>query len=65
MVKVDGRHIDWHEGMTVADLLKDLGNEYHCPVVRIGHKIVTHTNFHDTAVADNSEMHLLHLIAGG
>jgi thiamine biosynthesis protein ThiS len=65
MVKVDGRRVDWREGMTVADLLKELGDEHHCPVVRIGQKIVTRTNFHNTHVPDNTEMHLMHLIAGG
>jgi thiamine biosynthesis protein ThiS len=65
MIKVDGTEIDWHEGMTVADLLKELGDGHHYPVVRIGHKIVTRPHFQNTAVPDNTEMHLMHLIAGG
>jgi thiamine biosynthesis protein ThiS len=65
MINVNGRLIDWREGITVADLLNELGEEFHCPVVRLGHAIVTQPHFHHTTVPDNAEMHLMHLVAGG
>ena len=34
MVRVDGREFFWREGMTVADLLKELGDPYPYAVVR-------------------------------
>jgi thiamine biosynthesis protein ThiS len=65
MVKINGVHMDWREGMTVADLLSELGEEHHCPVIRMGHKIVTGPHFEKTTVPDGTELHLLHLVAGG
>jgi len=65
MVRVNGREIEWREGMTVADLMRDLGDPYSCAVVRVGGKIVTRPNFHKASVPDNTEVHLLHLVAGG
>ena len=65
MVRVDGRQIDWHEGMTVADLLRELGDGHRCPVVRLGDRLITHAHFHNSPVPDDAELHLLHLIAGG
>jgi thiamine biosynthesis protein ThiS len=65
MVKVNGMHMDWREGMTIADLLSELGDEHNCPVIRMGHKIVTGPSFHRTQVPDGVELHLLHLVAGG
>jgi thiamine biosynthesis protein ThiS len=65
MIVVNGTQIDWREGMTIADLLNELGDEHHCPVVRVGQQLVTRPHFHTTAVPDGTEMHLLHLVAGG
>jgi thiamine biosynthesis protein ThiS len=65
MVRVNGREIEWREGMTVADLLNEMGDSWLCPVVRVGGKIVTRPNFHKAHVPDNTDVHLLHLIAGG
>ena len=65
MIKVDGKEIEWFEGMTIADMLKALAEGNHCPVVRLGQRLVTRPNFGDTTIPDNTEMHLMHLIAGG
>lgn len=65
MVRVNGREIEWREGMTVSDLIKALDDSNACVAVRVDGEIVTHPNFHKTSVPDNTEVHLLHLIAGG
>ncbi len=65
MVTVDGVDIDWREGMTVADLLEEMGDGHDCPVVRLNGTFVARHDFHKAPVPDDTEIHLLHLIAGG
>jgi thiamine biosynthesis protein ThiS len=65
MIRVGSRDLPWREGMTVADLLKDLGDPYPYAVVRINDKTVSKPNFDKTPVPDNSEVFLIPMIAGG
>jgi sulfur carrier protein len=65
MVMVNGREMEWREGMTVADLIKEMDDACSCAAVRVGGKIITRPNFHTAPVPDNTDVHLLHLIAGG
>ncbi len=65
MIRVDGKDIDWREGMTVADVLQEIGDGHNCPVVRLNGKFVTRPHFADAEVPDKTEVHLLHLVAGG
>jgi thiamine biosynthesis protein ThiS len=65
MVIVDGEHIAWREGMTVADILEEMGDGHDCPVVRLNGAFVARSDFHRAHVPDDTEIHLLHLIAGG
>jgi len=65
MVRVDGRELEWHEGMTVADLLMGLADPYPYAAVRIDGRVVTGPEFDEAPVPDNAEVSLLHLIAGG
>jgi sulfur carrier protein ThiS len=65
MLRVDDREVPWREGMTVADLLRDLGDPYPYAVVRIRGRLVSGPDFHRTRVPDESEVYLIPLIAGG
>jgi sulfur carrier protein ThiS len=65
MVRVDGREFSWREGMTVADLLRDLADPYPYAAVRIGGKIISKPDFQKTFVPKDSEVFLLPLISGG
>lgn len=65
MVRVDGKEISWREGMTVADVLKELGDTYHYAVVRIGQMVVSKPDFDRVEVPKDSEIYLIPLIAGG
>jgi len=38
LIRVGKRNLPWHEGMTVSDLLKEMGDPYPYPVVRIKEK---------------------------
>ena len=65
MVRASGKDLTWREGMTVADVLAALGENYPCAVVRIGEHIVTAPNFSSVSVPDGAEILLLHLVSGG
>jgi thiamine biosynthesis protein ThiS len=65
MFRVNGEQRSWYEGMTVADLLRDIGDSNHYAVVRINDKHVSRPYFEKTQIPENSEMFLIPLIAGG
>lgn len=65
MIRVKDKEIPWREGMTVADLIRDLNDPFPYAVVRIGGKTVSRPNFEKTRVPDDSEVFLIPLVAGG
>jgi thiamine biosynthesis protein ThiS len=65
MVRVNRKKISWYEGMTVADLLKDLNDSHYYAVVRINDKRVSRPYFEKTLIPDNAKVYLLPMIAGG
>lgn len=65
MVRVDGREFFWREGMTVADLLKELGDPYPYAVVRISDRLISRSDFDKAPVPNESEVFLIPLISGG
>jgi sulfur carrier protein ThiS len=65
MVRVSDREFPWREDMTIADLLKELGDPYPYSVARINNKTVPGYDFSRARIPDNSEVFLIPLIAGG
>lgn len=65
MIRVGGHEHPWREGLTVADVLRDLGDSQACPVVRVNDRYVSRPNFETTPVPDNAEIFLIPMIAGG
>ena len=65
MVRVEGREFHWREGMTVADLLEELGDPYPYAAVRIRGRVISKPDFQKTVVPNDSEVFLLPLISGG
>ena len=65
MVLVEGKEFCWREGMTVADLLEELGDPYPYAVVRVNDAVISGPDFKKATVPRGSEVHLIPLIAGG
>ena len=65
MVLVEGREFCWREGLTVADLLEELGDPYPYAVVRINDTVISGPDFGRAAVPRGSEVILIPLISGG
>ena len=65
MIRVGKKDLPWREGMTVADLLNDLGDSYPYSAVRINQRTISRPNFDKTTIPDNTEVFLIPMIAGG
>jgi len=65
MVRIAGREFSWREGMTVADLLKELADPYPYCAVRVRDQLVSRPNFDTATVPNESEVVLIPLISGG
>ena len=65
MIRVSDKTVEWFEGMTISDLLNELGDPHPYAVVRIDQTYVSRPNFDRTTIPDNSEVFLIPLIAGG
>ena len=65
MVRIGNRELAWREGMTVADLLKDLEDPYPYVVARIGDRLISGPDFDKVAIPNDSEVFLIPWIAGG
>ena len=65
MIQVSDQTVTWYEGMTISDLLDELGDPHPYAVVRINQTYVSRPNFNQTTVPDDSEVFLIPMIAGG
>lgn len=65
MIRVDGKERPWREGMTIAELLRELNNSHSYAVVRVNDKHISRPYFEKTQIPDHSEVFLISLIAGG
>ena len=65
MIKVADHTIDWHEGLTISDLLIEINDPHPYAVVRINQTYVSRPNFDKTIIPDDAEVYLIPMIAGG
>ena len=65
MIKVADHTIDWHEGMTISDLLIEINDPHPYAVVRINQTYVSRPNFGKTTLPDHAEVFLIPMVAGG
>jgi thiamine biosynthesis protein ThiS len=65
MIKVSGKKQAWRQGMTIADLLKDMQDTHPYAVVRIDGTYVSRPNFEKTIIPDDAEVFLVPMVAGG
>lgn len=66
MIQVNDRHkVPWREGMTVADVLKEMNYTYHEIIVKVDGELVLKEAYGTTTVPDGADLKAIHLIAGG
>lgn len=65
MIRVNGEPMDWHEGMTVRDVLRMRNYIFRMLIVRIDGSLVPKKEFDTALVPDGSSVDVIHLISGG
>ena len=65
MIQVSDKTVTWYEGMTISDLLDELGDPHPYAVVRINDNYVSRPNFDNTTIPDDAKVFLIPMIAGG
>lgn len=65
MVLVDNQPMEWHQGMTVAQVLEGLEDGHIYAVVRLNGKLISRPNFAAIRVPDNSVLEPIPMVAGG
>jgi len=65
MVTVGKEKIPWKDGLTIAEALAALNDDYEYAVVRINGELVSKPNFENTLVGDHSEIIPIPMVAGG
>ena len=65
MIKVADQTIDWHDGMTISDLLNIINDPHPYAVVRINQTYISRPNFDKTTIPDEAEVYLIPMVAGG
>ncbi len=66
MIRVNNKFdVEWQEGMTVNSLLEILKFTFPMIVVSVNGKIVPRSEYGTTAIEDNDQVRVIHLVAGG
>lgn len=66
MVIINNREkLDWHENMTVADLLVKMNYMYSLITVTVNGEVVAKDDYDEFLVPDNADVGVFHLAHGG
>jgi len=66
MITINKREsFDWHESLTVAELLAAKTYTYPHIIVSINGTVVKHDAYAETHIPDEADVRVIHLIAGG
>ena len=65
MIRVNGDPIEWHEGMTVRDVLVARNYKFPLIIVTINSHLVRREAYDTTVVPDEANVRVVHLMSGG
>ena len=65
MITVNGNKIDWHEGMTIREILQVMRYSFRMLVIKVNGQLVKKGDYDSTTVPDEAEVHVIHLMSGG
>jgi len=66
MITVNDRdHLEWHEGLTVADVLRQLGWDFALIIASVNGRHVPTADYETTPIPDHADVRLLHVMHGG
>lgn len=65
MIKLNNREHEWHEGLTVEELLKQNNFTYARIVVYVNAEVISIEDYTSTVIRDGDDVKAIHLMAGG
>jgi thiamine biosynthesis protein ThiS len=65
MITAKGRQLDWHEGMTIGEVLEVLGYTFPLVLVRVNGELVKKSRWTEFSVPDGASIDVQPVVAGG
>ena len=65
MITAKGKKLDWHEGLTIREVLDTLGYNFPSVLVRVNGTIVRRKEWDSSAVPDEADVEVRPIVAGG
>jgi sulfur carrier protein len=65
MILVNDEPLEWHEGMTVSDVLRARNFKFPLLIISIDGVFVPRSAYAQTAVPDGADVKVVHLLSGG
>ena len=65
MILVNEEPLDWHEGITVRDVLKARNYRFPMLVIQVNGQLVPKSDYDTTTIPDEAVVKVIHLISGG
>ena len=65
MLTVNGDPHPWHDGLTVAELLKEKSFSFPMKVISVNKVLVPKPNYASHLLSDGDEVEVVHLTGGG
>ena len=65
MITAKGKRLEWHQGLTVRDVLDTLGYKHPSVLVRVNGAVVRRKVWDGTVVPDEAEVEVRLIVAGG
>ena len=65
MILVNGIALDWHEGKTVRDVIREMNYLFPLLIARINGKFIHRNKYDSTVIPDEATVDIIHLMSGG
>jgi sulfur carrier protein len=65
MIRVNGDPFEWKDGMTVADIIRLKNFIFPMLIVQLNGQLIRRPAFATTAVPDDADVQIIHMMSGG
>ena len=65
MITAKGKRLEWHEELTVREVLDTLGYNFPSVLVRVNGEVVRRKSWDATVVPDEADVEVRPIVAGG
>jgi sulfur carrier protein len=65
MIQVNEEPLDWHEGLTVRDVLRARNYRFPMLIIHVDEALIQKKDYDSTTIPDGAVVKVIHLISGG